>query len=241
MERRITKLLGLNIDKFSFEEAVSYAKDLIMSQKGGQIVTINPEMTEIGKNLPEFAQIVNDADLVIPDGVGIKIGLKILGENSPRIAGIEFSHKLIEECSNSGKSVGLLGAKPYIVTKAAQNLKNEFPNLNISYIQDGYFTDENAVITELQKSKPDLLLVALGCPKQEFFISNARKTIPEALMIGVGGSFDVWSGEIERAPIFFQKIGLEWFYRTIKEPKRFKRIFPTLPLFVFRVILSKFK
>lgn len=239
MERKTVKLLGFNIDTFGFEDAISYAKDLIESEKGGQIITINPEMIEYGLKNPDFAQILNSADLVIPDGVGIKIGLKIKGINTQRVAGIEFSHRLIEECAKNNFSVALIGAKPDTIEKTSQNLKSELENLNIVYTQDGYFHDRGLVLSELAQNAPRLVLVALGSPKQEEFIRDARKLLPQSLMIGVGGSFDVWSGEVKRAPWIFQKLGLEWLYRTVKEPWRFKRIFPTLPRFLFRVLLGE--
>lgn len=243
MERKKAKLLGFDIDTFeqdgAINGAVSFAKELIASKKGGQIVTINPEMIELGLQDSEFADILHNADLVIPDGVGVKIGLKIKGVNTPRIAGIEFSHKLIEECAKNNFSVALVGAKPHIIQKAAENLKSEFENLNIVYIQDGYFKNINEVYWGLGEKHPQLILVALGAPKQEIFIRNYRKDHPDAVMVGVGGSFDVWSGEVERAPEIYQKLGLEWLYRTVKQPERFKRIFPNLPRFIFRVLFSK--
>lgn len=238
MERKTVKLLGFNIDTFDFESAVNYAMDLIKNLKGGQIVTINPEMIEFGLKTPYFAEILNNADLVIPDGVGVKIGLKIKGIQAERIAGIEFSHKMIEECSKNNFSVALIGAKPNILEKAASNLKSEFKDLDINYSQDGYFKDTERVLAELKEKSPKFILVALGSPKQEEFILEARKLLLQSLMIGVGGSFDVWSGEVERAPEVYQKLGLEWLYRTVKEPQRFKRIFPTLPRFILRVLFS---
>lgn len=239
MKRETVKLLGFDIDTFDFESAVNYALELIISEKGGQIVTINPEMIETALKSPYFAKILNDADLVIPDGVGVKIGLKLKGFEAQRIAGIEFSHKMVEECSKNGFPIALVGAKPQIIEKAAANLKSEFENLNVNYVQDGYFKDTERVLQELAQKAPKFVLVALGSPKQEEFILEARKLLPSALMIGVGGSFDVWSGEVERAPEVYQKMGLEWLYRTVKEPQRFKRIFPTLPKFIFRVLLNK--
>lgn len=239
MERNTVKLLGFNIDTFDFQSAVNYAKNLIESQCGGQIITINPEMIEYGLKNDIFAQILNNADLVIPDGVGVKIGLKIKGVNAQRIAGIEFSYKLIEECAKNNFSVALIGAKPQIIEKASQKLQTEIENLNIVYSQDGYFQDREKVLAELAQKSPRFVLVALGSPRQEEFIVEARKLLPHALMIGVGGSFDVWSGEVQRAPEIYQKLGIEWLYRTVKEPWRFKRIFPTLPRFLFRVLLSK--
>ncbi|MDD3435857.1 MAG: WecB/TagA/CpsF family glycosyltransferase [Candidatus Gastranaerophilales bacterium] len=239
MERKTVKLLGINIDTFGFEDAVEYTADLIKTQKGGQIVTINPEMIETALKSPYFEKILNNADLVIPDGVGVKIGLNIKGFNLKRIAGIEFSTKLLEECSKNHFSIALIGAKSHVLKKAVQILKSEFKELNIVYTQDGYFNDTERVLTELKEKSPQFVLVALGSPKQEEFIFEARKILPQALMIGVGGSFDVWSGEVQRAPEIYQKLGLEWLYRTTKEPWRLKRIFPTLPKFFLRVLLSR--
>jgi len=239
MERKTVKLLGFDIDTFDFEGAVNFAKNLIETKKGGQVITINPEMIESGLKSPEFADILNSADLVIPDGVGVKIGLKIKGVSTPRIAGIEFSHRLIEECAKNDFPVAMIGAKPDIIERAAQNLKGEFKDLNIVYIQDGYFKNEEDVLWGLGEKNPQLVLVALGSPRQENFIAKYRKSHPQTLMIGVGGSFDVWSGVVTRAPKIYQKLGLEWLYRTAKEPWRLKRIFPTLPRFILRVIFSK--
>ena len=235
MERNIVKLLGLNVDSFTFEEAIEYAKTI-----SGQVVTINPEMINNAVQNPEFAEIINNAELVIPDGIGVQIGLKILGYNVRRIAGIEFSRRMIEECAKSEQSVALVGAKPEIVQKAKENLEHEIQGLYVTYAHDGYFRDDDEILNELRIRQPRLVLCALGSPKQEEFIMKAKKLLPDALFVGVGGSFDVWSGVVERAPEIYQKLGLEWFYRTVKEPKRFKRIFPTLPLFVLKVLREKF-
>lgn len=239
MNRKVVKLLGFNIDTFDLESAVIYAKNLIESKAGGQIVTINPEMIEYGIKNEEFAGILNSADLVIPDGVGVKLGLKVLGVETQRVAGIEFSHRMIQECAKNGFPVAFIGAKLNIITKAVENLQNENKNLNVVYIKDGYYQNQNDVLWALGEKKPQFVLVALGSPKQELFIREYRKFHPETVMVGVGGSFDVWSGKVRRAPKLFQKLGLEWLYRTLKEPKRLKRIFPTLPRFILRVLLSK--
>lgn len=235
MKRNIVKIQGLCVDSFSFEEAVEYAKNI-----SGQVVTINPEMIGNATKDKDFAQIINSAELVIPDGIGVEIGLKILGYNVKRIAGIEFSRKMIEECAKHSQSVALIGAKPEIVEKAKENLEKEIQGLYITFARDGYFNNDDEIINELKIRQPRLVLCALGSPKQEVFINKAKQILPNSLFIGVGGSFDVWSGVVERAPEIYQKLGLEWLYRTVKEPKRFKRIFPTLPLFVLRIIQEKF-
>lgn len=230
MERNLVKLQGFNIDTFTFDEALQYAEK-------GQVVTINPEMILSARRSADFAEIINRAELVIPDGIGVQLGLKILGHNVRRIAGIEFGRKLIDKFAS--QPTAFVGAKPEIIQKAVENLKKEVPNLNAVYVQDGYFKDDDRVLDELTAANPKLVLVALGSPKQEIFISKAKNLLPNALFIGLGGSFDVWSGVVERAPEIWQKLGLEWLYRTVKEPKRFKRIFPTLPLFVLKVFKEK--
>lgn len=235
MERNLVKIQRLNVDTFTIDEAIKYANTI-----SGQVITINPEMIENASQNPDFAEIINSAELVIPDGIGVEIGLKILGYNVRRIAGIEFSHRMIEECAKNSQSVALVGAKPQIVEKAKENLEKEISGLYITYAHDGYFSNDEEIINELKIRQPRLVLCALGSPKQEEFIIKAKQVLRNALFVGVGGSFDVWSGVVERAPEIYQKLGLEWLYRTVKEPKRFKRIFPTLPLFVLKVLREKF-
>lgn len=231
MKRNIVKLQGLPVDTFSFKEALAFASGIY-----GQIITINPEMIAYAKNHTDFAQIITDADLIIPDGIGVEIGLKILGYKIRRIAGIEFAKELIAVFTKRNKTIALVGAKPEIIQKTVEYLKKTFPDMNIVFMRDGYFEDEKKVIDEITALKPDLILTALGSPKQEIFNSQIKKALPQTLSIGVGGSFDVWSGTVKRAPVILQKCGLEWLYRTIREPARFKRIFPALPLFILSVI-----
>lgn len=233
------KLLGYEIDTFTFDGALEYALELEKADKVSQVVTINPEMFDCAKVDEEFAGILKTAEMVIPDGVGVKIGLKILGQNAERIAGIDFARKMIELSAKNSLPVALIGAKPEVITLAKERLEKEIEGLNIIYTQDGYFQDDERVYEELKNSGARLVLVALGSPKQEKFISKAKQILPFGLMVGVGGSFDVWSGTVERAPEIYQKLGIEWLYRTVKQPERFKRIFPTLPLFVLRVLKEK--
>ncbi len=234
MSKSSVKILGYGVDGYDFEQALEYAQD-----NGGQVVTINPEMILAAQKSTEFSQIINDAELVIPDGIGVQIGLQILGHKVKRIPGIEFGYSLLEKYSIAGKRVALVGAKPEVIALAVKNLKDKMPNLNIVYSHDGYFSDDNEIIKGLVESSADLILIALGSPKQEFFISKLKSHMPKSLMVGLGGSFDVWAGVVKRAPKIYQKLGLEWLYRTVKEPQRFKRIFPTLPLFLLKVLKER--
>jgi N-acetylglucosaminyldiphosphoundecaprenol N-acetyl-beta-D-mannosaminyltransferase len=231
----VVKILGFNVDTFTLEQAVDYAYS-----NGGQIVTINPEMIETAQKNNQFTQVINNANLVVPDGVGVEIGLKLLGNRVRRVPGIELGKQLIIKFYKEKKSIAMVGAKPEVINDAINNLKSEFDGINIVYSHDGYFSNEDEIIEGLIATKPDLVLVALGSPKQEFFINKLKKSLPKSVMIGLGGSFDVWAGAVERAPEIYQKLGIEWLYRTIKEPKRFKRIFPTLPLFVLKVLKERF-
>lgn len=226
----MVKIQNLSVDTFTLDEALEHAKK-------GQVVTLNPEMImHAGKN-PDFAKIINNAELVIADGIGVQIGLKILGFDVRRIAGIEFARKILE--NSPAKRVALIGAKPEVIEKTAQNLKAEIPETNIVYYHDGYFKNDDEILENLQKHSPEIVLTALGSPRQEEFNYKAKQLMPETLFIGVGGSFDVWAGVVERAPEIYQKLCLEWLYRTVKEPKRFKRIFPTLPLFVLKILKER--
>lgn len=235
MDRDLVKIQGFDVDTFTFEQAVDWAYS-----KHGQIVTINPEMISAAQSNPEFADIIKKAELVVADGIGVEIGLKILGYSVKRIAGIDLGKALIEKFTASGKSVAMIGAKPGVVDSAVVNLSKEYQNLNVVYSHDGYFDNDVDIIESVISANPDLILVALGSPKQEFFIHNIKEKLPNSTLIGLGGSFDVWAGVVERAPKIYQKLGLEWLYRTLKEPKRFKRIFPTLPLFVLKVLKERF-
>ncbi len=235
MDRDLVKIQGFDVDTFTFEQAVDWAYS-----KHGQIVTINPEMISSAQSNPEFADIIKKAELVVADGIGVEIGLKILGYSVKRIAGIDLGKALIEKFTASGKSVAMIGAKPGVVDSAVVNLSKEYQNLNVVYSHDGYFDNDEDIIESVISANPDLILVALGSPKQEFFIHNIKEKLPNSTLIGLGGSFDVWAGVVERAPKIYQKLGLEWLYRTLKEPKRFKRIFPTLPLFVLKVLKERF-
>ena len=235
------ELLGFNIDNYSFDEAVARAKSLIDGDRVAQVITINPEMFQAAENDSYFANIIREAEMVIPDGVGVKLGLKLTGKNAARIPGIDFAKRLLKEAALSNIPVAIVGSKEEIITKAVENLQKEISGLSIVYYHNGYFQNDNEIYEGLKKYSPKLILIAMGSPKQEKFIYEAKKVLNPALMVGIGGSLDVWSGTVKRAPKIFQVLGLEWLYRTITQPSRFKRIFPALPLFLIKVLSYKDK
>ncbi len=234
------KVLGYGIDLVSFSEALCKVDDSIRDKSGMQIVTINPEMINQGHAIPEMDEILKNAEMILPDGVGIKIALKLKGINQERIAGIEFAKKIIELCAKNGYKIALFGAKQEVIEKTEENLLKEYPELKIVYTRNGYFSkeEEQQIKEDIKNAGPDVIFTALGAPKQEIFNKEMKQLLPGTVFIGIGGSFDVWSGMVQRAPEIWQKTGLEWLYRTLKEPQRFKRIFPTLPLFLIKVIIE---
>lgn len=238
--RKRKKIQNCEVDLVTFEEATEIAKSAIQNDDNLHVVTINPEMIELAQKNPEFSQILKEAELVIPDGVGIKLALGFKGVKQEQIRGVEFSRKLIEICAQNGFKLALLGAKEEVIQKTKEKLLDEFKNLNIVFIQNGYFENEEEVLDNIIKTCPQVILVALGAPRQEIIISKLKSKLngAGAVMVGVGGSFDVFSGTVEMAPEIWQKLGLEWLYRTIKQPHRLKRIFPTLPIFLFKSIIE---
>lgn len=238
MEKDREYILGYGVDLLTKNEGLDFISECILENKGAQIATINPEMIEMGEKDENLGEILRNADLVIPDGVGIKLALKIRGIKQEQVPGIEFARELINMCAENAYSVGFVGAHEEVVNRAVENLQKETPNLNVVYKHNGYFDNEDAIIESILEANPKVLLVAMGVPRQEFFMEKIKSKKNDIILIGVGGSFDVWSGFTKRAPLIWQKMGLEWLYRTIKQPERFKRIFPTLPLFLFKVIIE---
>lgn len=240
MDRKTVKLLDFPVDTFNYDDALNYAKELLDYSKSSHIVTINPEIIQSAKKNSHLAEILKESELVVPDGIGIKIGLLIKNVKVSRIAGVDFAKSLLCESAKMGIPVALVGAKQEVIEKAQENILKSYPDLNIVYSHNGYFDNDEEIINEVKEKSPKLMLVALGSPKQEEFIYKAKNILPSTLMIGIGGSFDVWAGAVKRAPKIWQKLGMEWLYRVINQPERMKRIFPTLPNFICSIIKEQY-
>lgn len=229
-------VLGVGFDDITMDEAVDKALNILDGDRAEYVVTPNPEIVWMCRDDEELNDIVNSASLVLPDGIGVIYGAKILGRPlKSRIPGIDFIQKLFGRLRNTSKSVFLFGAKPGVAEAAAENLKKTYPGLIIAGTADGYFKDDAVPLEKINSAKPDLLLVCLGCPKQEKWMYNNRDKLDVKLMAGLGGSLDVFAGTVKRAPEGFRKLGLEWFYRLIKEPRRIGRMMK-LPAFLFAAI-----
>lgn len=235
------EVLGVSFDNLTMKEAVDMALAVQPEHRGAYVVTPNPEIVMICKDNPDAARAVANAYLTIADGIGIIYGAKILKKPlKEKIPGCDFSIHLMEEMQKHEGSVFLLGSKPGIAEMAQTQLQQKYPLLRFVGTNDGYFTDDGPVIEKINAAEPDLLLVCLGAPKQELWMSKNAENLSVGLMIGAGGSLDVFAGTAERAPERWRKAGLEWLYRLLKEPKRIGRMM-SIPKFLFNVILMRKK
>ena len=232
------EILGYGVDLVTMNEGLDYISERILNNEGAHVVTLNPEMIEMGEKDIRLENILKNAELIIHDGIGIRLALRMRGIKQEKVAGVEFARELINLCAENSCPIALVGAQEEVVNRAAENIRKETPNVNIVYKHNGYYDDEDAVINEIIERGAKVVMVAMGVPRQEFFIDKVKTRNSDIILIGVGGSFEVWSGFTKRAPVIWRKLGLEWLYRAIKQPERFKRIFPTLPRFLFRVIIE---
>ena len=231
-----TDVLGVGFDGLTIDEAVAHAADCIKNRSGAYVVTPNPEIVWLCRDDPALKNAVSSAELVLPDGIGIVYGAKILQRPlKGKVAGIDFASKLMGTLAEAGKSVFLFGAKPGVAEKAAQNLKEKHKGLVFTGTADGYYKDDGPIIKRINETKPDFLLVCLGAPKQELWMAANKDKLDVGLMAGLGGSLDVYAGTVQRAPKSWQKMHLEWLFRLVKEPRRITRMMK-LPLFLLAVI-----
>lgn len=236
-----TNILGTCFDNLTMREAVNKALSLMRSEGSHYAVTPNSEIVYECLKDENVRKTVNNADMVLPDGIGVIYASKILKTPlKEKIAGIDFAKALMEEMRNEGMKLFLLGSKPGVAERASKNLQAAYPGLIICGTYDGYFKDDGPVIEKINNERPDALFVCLGAPKQELWMYRNRESVNSRLMVGLGGSLDVFSGDVKRAPDIFIKLGLEWFYRLIREPWRFSRML-RLPKFLFTVILNRKK
>ena len=218
------------------DEAKEKALALMKEKSAAYVVTPNPEIVMLCRENSDLKEAVNSAAMVLPDGIGIVKGARILGTPlKQKLPGIDFAQELFALMAEGGMSVFLLGAKPGVAELAEKNLLRRFEGLRIVGTNDGYFTEDGQVIDKINSVSPDLLLVCLGAPKQELWMKDNAKLLNVGLMAGLGGSLDVFAGVVERAPERWQKLGLEWLYRLKEDPSRAKRM-TNLPKFGFAVI-----
>ena len=232
-------VMGLKFDSMTMDEALSRAEALLRGDKAAYVVTPNAEIAYEALHDGQLREMLNGADLMLPDGAGVVLASKLLRTPvKQKVAGVDFADRLLELLAQTGGSVYLLGSKPGVAELAAEKMVQKHPGLTIAGLADGYFKDEGPVIEKINAAHPDVLFVCLGAPKQERFMAAHRQALNVRLMAGLGGSLDSFAGTVKRAPQWMINCSLEWLYRLIKEPWRFKRML-RLPKFVWKVILKR--
>ena len=233
--------MGVGFDALSPDEALDRASELVDGFGCKYAVTPNPEIVWLARKQPQLKEALNGADLVVPDGIGIVYAARILGRPLPaRIPGIELASGLLKRLAETGGSVYLLGAKPGVAERAAKRLREQYPGLVIAGTGDGYFREDGPVIERINACKPRVLFVCLGFPRQELWMFQHRDQINASLMLGLGGSMDVFAGDVKRAPESWRRLNLEWFYRLVTQPSRIGRMLK-LPVFLLSVVWERLK
>lgn len=228
--------LGVDVCNLSYDQITSSLFKRIEDNQKAFIVAINPEKIMKAQHDASLRELLNKADFQIPDGVGVLLASKLKkGQIRERVTGIDMMLTLCKEAAKRQKSIFLYGAKPGIAEEAKRELLTRYPGLQIVGVLDGYEQDKQLIADTINQANPDILFVALGSPAQENWILEHMNNLAPKVYQGVGGSFDVISGRIKRAPEMFQKLGLEWFYRLVKEPWRLKRQLE-LPKFLMKVL-----
>ena len=225
-----TEILGIQFDNLTQQEAAQRGAELLAEDKFHYVVTPNPEFILACEKDPVFRDILNKADLVLPDGIGVVYSAKILGTPlKERVPGVEFAEDMLACLNEMGGRLYLLGAKPGVAEKAGAHILERYPNIVLCGTRDGYFQDEQDVLLQVAAARPDLLFVCLGAPKQEKWMARWGALTGAKLAIGLGGALDVFAGNVDRAPEKWRRMGLEWAYRLKKEPRRSGRM-ARLPL-----------
>ena len=235
-------ILGLRVDRVSPEETLAAIDSFIADGHPHHIVTADASMAVIARRDPALRAIVTEADLVTPDGAGILWASRLLGMAVPhKVSGVDLVGDLCRLSGAKGYRVFFLGAAPGVAEEAAEKMRSRWPGTQIVGTRDGYFTPEQEpdVLAEIQKAAPNIILVAFGIPRQEKWIERHKAVLGAAVLIGVGGSFDVFSGRVRRAPLWMQRSSLEWLYRLSKNPKKIGKVM-TLPQFALLALRQRF-
>lgn len=234
-------ILGVPVTPFSMAEAVAWLMDRVEQDRPTQVVTANAEIIMMAQKLPAYKALLEQTDLVLADGAGTVWAGRTLGHQVPeRVAGFDLFLELLKDGARRGTRFFLFGAAPGIAEAAAKKAGEIAPGVQIVGTRNGYFTqaDEPEIIQQINGSGVQVLFAALGAPKQEFWLEEHRDALKPALRVGLGGSFDVLAGKMERAPKWMQEASLEWLFRLYKQPSRLGRMM-ALPQFVMKVLEYK--
>lgn len=232
---------GMRVHRVSMVGALDEIGGFIRDGSPHHVITLDASMCVIARDDQELRQIASSAELVTPDGAGIlwacrKFGFPLI----ERVSGVEIVDRLCALSATNGYRIFFFGAAPGVAADAADRMRERYPGCQIVGTRDGFFTpaEEPDIVDEIQAARPDVLFVALGIPKQEKWIARHRDALGVPVLVGVGGSFDVHSGRVKRAPRWIQRLNLEWLYRLLKNPRKIAKVM-TLPKFVWMTLRSR--
>lgn len=231
----------MGFDPVTPAEALDRLTEMTARGEGGYVVTANPEIVYECRRDASLRALTEGAALVVADGIGVVHAARILKRPLPgRVPGIELGEQFAARLAAEGRRLYLLGAKPGVAEKAAAELQRRCPGLVIAGTGDGYYKDEAAAAAALRDAAPDAAFICMGFPRQELFMAAHGPELPRCVMIGLGGSLDVFAGEVKRAPKIFIRFGLEWFYRLLREPRRLGRMMK-LPAFLWLALAERLR
>ncbi|MBA2285583.1 MAG: WecB/TagA/CpsF family glycosyltransferase [Ktedonobacteraceae bacterium] len=240
-------VLGVRVDRLSQQQALDIIEGIMARRRASadqlpcqQVITVNPEFVMAAQKRQDFRIAINEAALVVPDGVGVVWAARYLGRPTPeRITGTDTLVELARRCAAAGYRIYLLGAAPGVAEDASLRLQKLAPGLQVAgtYAGSPAPEEEEAIIARIREARTDVLCVAYGAPAQDLWIRRNLARLPAAVAIGVGGAYDFLSGRQRRAPRVMQRLGLEWLYRLYREPWRWRRML-ALPRFALLVILK---
>jgi N-acetylglucosaminyldiphosphoundecaprenol N-acetyl-beta-D-mannosaminyltransferase len=232
--------LGVHVSPLTYEGIVTEIKARMNRGDKSTIIAVNPEKVMAAQKNPEVKELINNSTFQIADGVGILLASKLKkGTIKSRVTGVDMMARLLKYAAEDRHPIYMYGAKKEVIEQAAENIRRDNPGIEIAGLTDGYEQDESALVQRINDSKATIIFVALGSPKQELWIRRNMDKLTNVLVFqGVGGSFDVFSGTVKRAPAMFRKTGTEWLYRLMSNPSRLKRQL-NLPRFLLRVLFNR--
>lgn len=237
------EIFGLKVNTLDYPAALRQVKRFIAEGQPRWAVSINPEKIVKAQGDPALKEVLRQGDLCLPDGTGLVWAARFLqGVPLQRVTGIDLMRALLQEAAREGYRVYFLGSRPGVCQQAIDNLVDRHPDLEVAGHCHGFFSpsQEEGIINKIREASPDILLVALGSPRQEYWVTRNRQQLGVPFIMGVGGSLDVEAGLATRAPAWSQKVGLEWFFRLAREPRRLTRL-GFLPRFILMVARERLR
>ena len=231
-------LLKVRVNDVDMREALAMCDEFIQSRKPHHIITLDASMCVMAEHDAKLRKVIEDSDLITPDSVGVLWACKRMGKSlRERVSGVELVEMLCSLSPEKHYRLFFFGSAPGVAEQAAEKMRLKYPGCEIVGTRNGFFTekDNNDIIMQIQNAKPDILCVALGIPKQEMWISEHIQTLGVPICIGVGGTFDVLSGNVQRAPMWMRKLSIEWLHRLISNPRKIGKVM-TLPKFVMLIL-----